>query len=149
MTTNFPLHELTLSDYAVRHGIDNTPVGEAVANLRILAEGLERARTVLGNFPLFVTSGYRSPVINAAVGGSRYSYHQRGLAADFIMTKVTPYKACLLLQDAVSFVDYDKIIHEYGRWVHIQFQDAEVAPRREAYTIRTSRGGYLPGILEV
>lgn len=148
MTDHFSLSELTRSEYASRWEIDNTPIGEAVANLQILAEGLERARTVLGNAPMIVTSGYRCAKVNSSVGGSRFSYHQRGLAADFHHALLSPLAVCKALEAAKSFVDYDKIILEYGAWTHIQFQDTEIKPRREEYTIRSKATGYRPGILE-
>jgi hypothetical protein len=44
---------------------------------------LEEIRTIL-NTPLFITSFYRPKYYNINIGGSRGSFHLKGLAADFI-----------------------------------------------------------------
>jgi uncharacterized protein YcbK (DUF882 family) len=46
-----------------------------------LLEVLDAAREAAGG-PICVTSGYRCPAHNAAVGGAAQSYHMRGMAAD-------------------------------------------------------------------
>lgn len=55
-----------------------------IENCRRVADYLEVIREALGNVPLKVTSGYRPPEYNAAVGGAPTSSHQDGLAADFV-----------------------------------------------------------------
>ena len=47
-----------------------------------LYSGLEAIRSGLGNVPLTITSGYRNPRHNAAVGGATESQHIYGTAAD-------------------------------------------------------------------
>lgn len=64
-------------------GVANAPAS-ARANLAKLATLLEAARSAGGDVPLKVTSGYRSPGLNAAVGGSGSSQHLTGSAADFV-----------------------------------------------------------------
>jgi len=97
LTEHFSLNELVFSEYAVRHHIDNTPDDEIVANLQMLADGLERCRAVLGNRPMIVSSGYRSPKVNSGIGGSKGSYHMKGLAADFRVVGMDTADACALL----------------------------------------------------
>src|SRR5690625_2282506 len=80
---HFRLSELTRSDTAAANNIDNSPSVEHLANLQRLAKTLENVRTVLGNNPVLISSGYRSPELNRAVGGSSTSDHSKGLAADF------------------------------------------------------------------
>lgn len=119
LSKNFTLEELTLSQEAVRKGLDNTPDHDTMENLRVLASGLETVRGALGNVPILVSSGYRSPKVNAAVGGSRGSQHLSGLAADFTAPKFgTPKEICLEI--VASGIDFDQLIHE-GSWVHISF----------------------------
>ena len=45
---HFTLAELTHSNTATRLDIDNTPLAEEIANLKILAEGLEQVRKCWG-----------------------------------------------------------------------------------------------------
>ena len=145
LSENFTLDELTNSEIALRRDIDNTPTADVLQNLRMLADGLERVRSVLGH-PMRISSGYRSPLLNAIVGGSRNSYHIRGLAADFTCTAFgTPRDVAMAIVTAADSIDYDSIIHE-GRWVHIQFSDN---PRRQVMTARFANGGvsYTKGLV--
>ena len=86
LTIHFSLEELTCSDTAVRLGIDNTPSDEVMANLNILAQGLEQVRTLLSlnNRPILISSGYRCSALNEALHGASNSAHMDGYAADFI-----------------------------------------------------------------
>ena len=53
LSDHFSLEELTYSDLAVRHGIDNNPNGDFVVNLTRLAKLLERVRLLL-NKPIHI-----------------------------------------------------------------------------------------------
>jgi zinc D-Ala-D-Ala carboxypeptidase len=78
LTPHFSLAELTTT----RTGLPNTPGEAEVAKLRKVAEMLETIRAHFGR-PIAVHSGYRSPAVNAAVGGSKTSQHMKAEAADF------------------------------------------------------------------
>lgn len=56
-----------------------------------LLNALEDLRSLLGR-PITVTSGYRCPNHNAAVGGENNSQHLLGIAADVVVTGFTPNK---------------------------------------------------------
>lgn len=56
--------------------------GKLVGPDPALIDGLERLRHLLGDKPLRIVSGYRSPGYNARVGGARHSFHTTGRAAD-------------------------------------------------------------------
>lgn len=82
LSEHFTLEELTRSATAKARGIDNTPTERDKANLkRLAAEVLEPLRKMAG-VPIIVTSGFRCPKLNAAVGGEPTSQHMRGEAAD-------------------------------------------------------------------
>ncbi|MEN9626857.1 MAG: hypothetical protein RJA10_83 [Pseudomonadota bacterium] len=83
LSTNFALAEFTESQTASRRGIDNVPDAVTQRHLKRLADTLEVVRTLLGNVPIRISSGYRSPALNKAVGGSKNSAHMKGLAVDF------------------------------------------------------------------
>lgn len=84
MSKNFSIAELCRSTTAERLGIDNTPTREVENNLNMLiTQVLQPLRDVYGK-PIHVTSGYRSPRLNKAVGGVSTSHHLRGFAADIL-----------------------------------------------------------------
>ena len=63
-------------------GIDNTPSTNELPSLKKLASVLDTLKTRLG--PFRIASGYRSPLVNAAVGGSSTSRHMKGEAVDIV-----------------------------------------------------------------
>jgi hypothetical protein len=145
LTQNFTLAELTRSDYARRHGLDNSATPDIIDNLRKLAGVLERVRLACGA-PVIVSSGYRSPAVNAGVGGSRSSAHMQGMAADFTVLGQTPKQTAQVLATLASQLDFDQLILEFDAWVHIGIADK---PRRQVLTATRKNGGvvYLGGIV--
>ncbi len=84
--SHFTFTELTASDKAREMRIDNSPPAWARQNMVMLVEHiLDPLREAFGK-PIYVTSGYRSPRLNAAVGGVATSNHLKGLAADIRAT---------------------------------------------------------------
>jgi zinc D-Ala-D-Ala carboxypeptidase len=132
---HFTLEELSFSEVAVRRGIDNTPPTVVIVNLSLVAAVMERIRTLLGDRPIVVHSGYRSAEVNRAVGGVATSAHCRGLACDFVCPAFgSPAEAALVILK--SDIDYDQLILEYG-WVHIGLAQEGALSRREALTKRS------------
>jgi zinc D-Ala-D-Ala carboxypeptidase len=120
LSPHFSLAELTFSQIGARKGIDNTPPPEVEARLRMTAISMEAVRQVLGGKAISVSSGYRSPELNEAVGGSRTSAHTTGWAVDFNCHGFgSPLYVCRAI--AASDLEFDQLIHEFGRWVHISF----------------------------
>jgi len=129
LTENFTLEELTVSDSAVRLGLDNTPDAEVTENLQKLAEFLEQVRTLLGK-PIHVNSAYRSPEVNAHVGGKPTSQHCKGQAADIKVQGMTPDEVTKAIID--SDLPYDQVIREFNTWTHVSFAET---PRKVALII--------------
>lgn len=78
----FTLLEFTRSHTASLRAMDNNPPNDVVYNLEWLcSQALDPLREAIGS-PIIVSSGYRCPELNNAVGGSPTSYHLLGLAAD-------------------------------------------------------------------
>lgn len=120
LTKNFDLDEFTESQTAARKGIDQTPSAAVLKNLRVLAEGLEMVRDVLDNKPIKITSGYRSPTLNKAIGSAPTSDHPLGYAADFKCPAFgTPREIVLAIKD--SGIKFGQLILEFDSWVHISF----------------------------
>ena len=91
LSEHFRLTEFTTSLVAVTRRIDNTPPLSAVSNLQQLClHVLEPLRAHLGH-AVRINSGYRSPRLNAAVGGVKTSDHTRGCAADIFPDFVIAY----------------------------------------------------------
>jgi len=63
------------------------PKGKLPA-VQLVAERLEVVRAAIGK-PIVITSGYRSPAHNKAIGGAPNSAHIRGLAADYQVSGFT------------------------------------------------------------
>ena len=131
---NFSMDELTHSDTAARHGIDNTPNDNEKENLYKLAMEMEDVRELLNNKPIFVSSGYRCLALNELLGSKKTSAHIKGLAADFTCRQFgTPNEIVFALIN--SDIPYDQVILEFDRWVHISFCEDKEAPRRQALVI--------------
>lgn len=138
LTDHFTLAELTVSQEGTRAGLSNEPTAEAWSNLLLLAQELERVRTLLGNTPIVITSGYRSPAVNSLVRGDRKSAHMQGLAADFIAPYFgSPKAICQAIQR--SRLPFDQLINE-GTWVHIGFAPLGTEPRRQVLTAHFDGG---------
>lgn len=141
LSTNFSLAQLVYSETAEKNGIDNTPPPEIVENLKRLAAGLEAVQALLGA-PLEISSGYRCTALNEAVGGSGESQHVQGLAADFACPAFgSPLEVARAVQQ--SGIRFDQCILEYGRWVHMSFNEAQ---RGRLLTIYDEKEGYLAGL---
>lgn len=130
----FTLNELTRSDTATKNKIDNTPTAEAVKNLTALVDNvLDPLREMYGK-PIYISSGYRCPRLNKAVGGVAGSQHKTGQAVDIQQVKK-------IIQDGkeVTVVDHEanrrvfKLIEENfdfdqllwengGRWIHVSYR---------------------------
>ena len=101
----FKLEELLESDTALTSGIEKLPSWSIVENLRVLAVSvLDPIREAWGQ-PLVVNSGYRSPQLNAAVGGVPTSAHMDGCAVDIAISGWSDRKISQLYNLIVSMVD--------------------------------------------
>lgn len=141
LTDHFTLEEMTLSETAARHGIENTPDAATIDNLRRLCALLEQLRSLVGQ-PVLITSGYRSPALNTLIGGARNSVHCLGLAADLFVPELSPRELARAVVD--SHLEYDQLILEYDQWVHLGLAQGPL--RRQALTIRKGTG-YMSGLV--
>jgi hypothetical protein len=129
----FSLDEMTLSQTAIRNGIDNTPNDMAMGNLHRLTRELDRVRVILGA-PVHISSGYRCPELNTRVGGSPRSAHMFGRAADFTCPAFGPARKIVETLKA-EMVEFDQLICEYDRWVHFGIHEFDGVPRRQVLEI--------------
>lgn len=106
-------------------GLDNTPSAQVMRNLtRLTDQLLDPMREQWGK-PIVVTSGYRSPQLNALVGGAARSHHLEGLAADLVtLGNSRTQNLNLYLMIKYSSLPYRELIAEglkHGGcdWVHV------------------------------
>lgn len=124
MMKYFTMGEFMRSDTADRMGIDNRCKREHVTNiLALVANVLDPLREAYGK-PIRITSGFRCPALNKAVGGSPTSDHMLGRAADIVGTPNTPEENRRLFNLVQSLdLPFDQLIDEKGmRWVHLSFR---------------------------
>lgn len=122
----FELDEFLKSDTAARRGIDNTPTFEIVYHLGELVESfLDPLRAAIGK-PIVVTSGYRCPALNRAVGGATSSLHMKGYAADIHCPsmKFEDFRAFVIDWVQRTGTKFDQILLERSlsagtQWLHI------------------------------
>lgn len=119
MNLNFSVSELIKSNNAINSSIDNTPSIEQIDNLlNLIFYCLQPIRDIL-NKPMIITSGFRNPKVNFLAGGKANSQHLEGKAADFNVKGMTPNQIINFI--VKSGIEYDQLINEYDKWVHISF----------------------------
>lgn len=124
--TYFTIEELCASDTARRRGIDNTPDAAKRQKLQTLIEQLlDPIRAVWGG-PIAVNSGYRSPKLNAAVGGVSTSQHLKGEAADISVGSPADNKRLfdkITEMQGAGKIAFDQLIDESSyKWIHISYR---------------------------
>lgn len=131
LTEHFTLEELTHTDH---RELENTPNETELANIKRLAEFLERVKTVLGGKPIMVNSAFRSKAVNDAVGSKDSSQHRVGCAADIRVPSMTPDEVVRAV--IASDLGYDQVIREFDRWTHISIPNVVGGtPRKQALII--------------
>lgn len=119
LTKHFTLEEFTRSKTAEKLGIKNCPNKSAIMNLEYTAKQLEKIRDYIKK-PIIITSGFRSPKLNKAVGGVKNSYHLKGRAADIQSENTTKlYTICKTL-NTIGIIKYKELI-QYETFIHIAF----------------------------
>lgn len=113
LTPHFNLKEF------LHNGSDEGVTPEIVENLRALAQALEKVRVLLGNRPMVINSGFRTPKHNAEVGGKPDSQHLLGKAADIVLQGMAPQ----VVQGVLA--DWNGGLGSYSSWTHI-----DLGPKR-------------------
>jgi zinc D-Ala-D-Ala carboxypeptidase len=83
LSANFTLEELTRSEAASRNGWDNTPNEQEIDEPESGWQPASAGQNGGGGKPVMVNSGFRSKLVNDAVGSKDTSQHRLGCAADF------------------------------------------------------------------
>jgi uncharacterized protein YcbK (DUF882 family) len=151
LTANFTLAELTKSETALRHDMDNTPGEAEIENLKILCEKI--LQPVRDHFQrgVKVNSGFRHPEVNARVGGSKTSDHCQGQAADIEIPGVPNAE---LAQWIAENLEFRQVILEFytpgvpdSGWVHVSYDAADLKKQVLTATKQNGKTVYLPGLV--
>lgn len=127
LSKNLSLGECLRSETAKRLGIKNEPHDDwVVENLRAIAEDVfQPLRDGLG-VPIYVSSGYRSPDLNVAIGGAKRSQHMEGRALDLDADVYGGVTNADIFRFILNNLTFDQLVWEFGDednpdWVHVSY----------------------------
>ena len=153
LSDHFSLRELSKSQTGTRLGISNEPDSEHLVNLVALCHNvLEPIRKEFG--VVTVTSCYRSPALNKAIGStSEKSQHIFGEACDLEAFRA---KSNLFVAEWISTsLNFDQLILEYhdesapfSGWVHVSSKRLQSQNRNMCLhtVVSDGRPSYQEGI---
>lgn len=151
LTTNFTLSELTKSETALRKGLNNEPTQDIISSLQSLAFNvLQPLRDHYGK-AIKINSGYRSPEVNASVGGSKTSDHCKGMAADIEIAGVANAELAKHIKDTLQFTQvilefYTPGVADSG-WVHVSYDPTNLKGQALTAVKQDGKTVYLPGLV--
>jgi zinc D-Ala-D-Ala carboxypeptidase len=150
LSAHFSVKEFTDSDTALRMVIDNSLPMELFDTAMKTAELMERIRMYLGrlagkDIPISISSGYRCPELNRAIGSKDTSDHRKAMAVDFRAPAFgSPLAVCKALEPAVGTLGIGQLIYEHT-WIHVSTRQPDMQINR----VLTAQGkGFTFGILE-
>ena len=125
VTMHFTIEELYASDTAKKKGIDNKPAVQQLINLVYLTAYVLEPLRVAMKESISISSGYRCPRLNEAVGGVRNSQHMTGQAADLCIGGDRA-KGRKWFEYIKNHLPFDQLIWEKNprtgtEWVHVSF----------------------------
>lgn len=146
---NFSIAELVQSSTAEQLKINNNPPSIVKVHLTETITLLESIRAEWGKYcaahklenpAIRVTSGYRSPELNKAVGGAKNSAHVEGYAADLQPANGAQkeFEKFFVKEFSKKGYAFDQIIIEKSktaRWVHVGYKKADGTQRRQCFTL--------------
>ena len=127
LSENLSLAECLKSKTATRLGINNEPHDEwVVENLRAIAERVFQPCRDHFGVPIYVSSGYRGPELNRAIGGAKRSQHMEGRALDLDGDVYGSPSNAEIFDYIRKNLEFDQIVWEFGDednpdWVHVSY----------------------------
>lgn len=151
LSANFWLDEFEKSQTATRHGIDNSVPSGLINDIKDLCTNvLQPVREKFG--PVTISSGYRSPELNAKLGGSTRSQHCSAQAADFEVPGVDNREVATWIKDNLEF---DQLILEGYKphvtnsgWIHVSYRPFGLRNDVLTATFANGKATYTRGISE-
>lgn len=127
ISKHISLKEATRSNTAQRLGIDNFPTNDVLIKMQLTANKIFEPLREYVDCPIYISSFYRSPELNTAIGGSKNSQHCKGEAIDLddVYSKV---KNKVFFNYIKENLDFDQLIWEFGdeqnpAWVHVSYKE--------------------------
>lgn len=139
LSANFTYEEYEKSQTAVRNNIDNRIKDEAhrIAAQLLFENVVEKLYALFGD-KLIITSGYRSPDLNEAIGGAKRSQHSKGQAIDIEVKGMSNYDLACWIRDNLDFDQLILEFYESGKpmsgWVHVSY----VSPAQNRKSVLTA-----------
>ena len=135
MNNYFTIKELVYSATAEKLKINNKPTKEIETNLKELIDFLNPLREAWGS-PIIVSSGYRCPELNKAIGGVVNSAHQYGFAVDLIPAngKMEAFKKFVVNYLIDNNCFWDQLLREKKastEWVHLGLYSNDGQQRKQ------------------
>ena len=128
ISEHISLKEATKSNTATRLGIDNFPTNDILINMQTVANKIfEPLRIYIGE-PIYISSFYRSPELNKAIGGSTRSQHCKGQAIDIDDVYSKKFTNADYFNYIKENLEFDQLIWEFGdnvnpNWIHFSYCD--------------------------
>lgn len=120
LTKNFHV-----SEFACKDGSPVPP--ELIPNVKKLAEQLQVIRDTVGE-PLYISSSYRTPSHNKAVGGAKNSQHLQAKAADISTKGKSPKQLARVIEKLIAEGKISiKGVGVYPGFVHIDIRSGKAA----------------------
>ena len=126
LSKNFSRAEIEHSNTAKRLGISNEMSEKHLESMQWLIDNLiQPMRDAIG--PIRISSGYRSPKLNKAIGGSSRSQHSKGEALDLQFWEKGKMNNRVIYEWVLeSGVEFDQMINEFDfSWIHISLKSRE------------------------
>jgi len=125
ISEHISMKEALRSNTAKRLGINNMPDNDTLVTMQITAQHIFEPLRNKFNEPIYISSFYRSPELNKAIGGSTSSQHCKGEAIDIddVYSKASNADFFNYIKDKLEF---DQLIWEFGddenpAWVHVSY----------------------------
>ena len=126
LSKNFSRAEIEHSNTAKRLGISNEMSDKHLeTKQRVIDNLIQPMRDAIG--PIRISSGYRSPKLNKAIGGSSRSQHSKGEALDLQFWEKGKMNNKVIYDWVLeSGVEFDQMINEFDySWIHISLKSRE------------------------
>lgn len=136
---NFQVFEIYYSPAAARLKINNMPDRDSYNNAVNLIKKILQPLRDYYQKKVVISSFYRCPALNEAVEGAKCSYHLYGLAADITIPGVPIVDVMRAIKKLK--LPYDRIINEYGQWVHVQMPKYGCGPLGKMFKMYKNKKG--------